>query len=471
MTDVGGLVRSVNPVSPEQPLLSDDELDALLVLINERNTETDIEALARRVESGKPSLRGWLVAAAAAVFVLVVLAPVLLAGRDVEPDVGGTEPDVPATTTLQAPTPPSSEAGWSRVSHDASVFAGFGGQSMRDVTVGGPGFVAVGADNADAAVWTSLDGFTWSRVPHDEGVFGGAGMGSVTVGGPGLVAVGSSQPDNGGAATVWTSADGVTWLRVPHDEDVFGGAEMSDVTAGGPGLVAVGVDDYSDRAVWTSSDGITWLRVPHDEADFGGEGDTWMNSVTVGGPGLVAVGAETQWHEESGDSDAAVWTSSDGIIWSRVPHDEDVFGGPRDQEMLSVTAGGPGLVAVGQVDMGRTPVWTSIDGITWSRVPDDSAVRGRMMSVIVGGPGLVAVGAEGPGLVGGDGEGASVRPPVWTSVDGITWTRDPVDETAVGWWRGSMTSVTIGGPGLVAVGFEGGTAGGDAAVWNAAVKG
>jgi hypothetical protein len=69
-----------------------------------------------------------------------------------------------------------------------------------------------------------------------------------------------------------------------------------------------------------------------------------MMDVTAGGPGLVAVG-----HDQvpGGDANAAVWTSTDGIAWSRVPHDEAVFGGGDGNAMLGVTAGGPGLVAVG----------------------------------------------------------------------------------------------------------------------------
>ena len=49
------------------------------------------------------------------------------------------------------------------------------------------------------------------------------------------------------------------------------------------------------------------------------------------------------------------------------PHDEAVFGGEDSQEMTSVTAGGPGLVAVGSDASGGVPdgaVWTSPDGIT-----------------------------------------------------------------------------------------------------------
>ncbi len=145
---------------------------------------------------------------------------------------------------------------------------------------------------------------------------------------------------------------------------------------------------------------LTWSRVPGDEAVFGGEGGQAMASVTAGGPGLVAVGREVSGR----DSDAAVWTSPDGVTWSRVPHDEAVFGGEASQAMASVTVGGPGLVAVGSdgpTDDSDAAVWTSPDGITWSRVPHDDAVLGgegdqSMNSVTVGGPGLVAVGSEGP---------------------------------------------------------------------------
>jgi hypothetical protein len=282
---------------------------------------------------------------------------------------------------------------------------------MWSVTVGGPGLVAVGREgsggDADAAVWTSPDGIAWSRVPHDEAVFGGEGdegdsggqeMSGVTVGGPGLVAVGwggtgRAEHASYRDAAVWTSPDGITWSRVPQDEAVFGGErnqQMTSVAIGGPGLVAVGREGLrgeTNAAVWTSSDGITWSRVPHDEAVFGGEGWQAMTSVTAGGPGLVAVGSDQGF-------DGAVWTSPDGVTWSRVPHDEAVFGGEGNQEMSGVTAGGPGLVAVGwDMPLGGNrdaAVWTSPDGITWSRVSQDEAVFGgerwqAMTSVTVGG--------------------------------------------------------------------------------------
>ena len=240
-----------------------------------------------------------------------------------------------------------------------------------------------------------------------------------------------------------------TWSRVPHNEAVFGGAggqQMFSVTVGGPGLVAVGMDrslgEEWDAAAWTSPDGITWSRVAHDEAVFGGVRKQVMNSVTVGGPGLVAVGSEASIGAD-GDRDAVVWTSPDGITWDRVPDDEALFSGDGYQTMFSVTAAGPGLVAVGvdaRVGDRNTAVWASVDGITWSRVvPHGEAdfgvviVGGEMVvgetNVTVGGPGLVAVGSAGT-LEERDPQGNQTATfsgvaAVWTSVDGITWSRVP----------------------------------------------
>jgi hypothetical protein len=365
-----------------------------------------------------------------------------------------------AAASCSAATSPS--LAWSRVPHDEAVFGGAGDQVfMNGVTAGGPGLVAVGSDNllgGRAAVWTSPDGITWSRVPHDEAVFGGDGsqiMNGVTAAGPGLVAVGYSGPEEGELdAAVWTSPDGITWSRVPHDEAVFGGKGpviMNSVTAGGPGLVAVGragpmTPQEAVAAVWTTPDGITWSRVPHDEAAFGGRGNLFMNSVAAGGPGLVAVGGTHSW--QRGDP-APVWTSPDGITWSRVPDDEAVF--PGLMEIESVTAGGPGLVAVGYDSAEESgAVWTSPNGITWSRVPNDEAVFGGEGRQLLNGVTvwerdlLVAVGSVmGP---------ESVHSIVWTSPDGISWSRVPRDADAFGPGQ-VINSVTTAGPGLVAVGY------------------
>lgn len=64
--------------------------------------------------------------------------------------------------------------------------------------------------------------------------------------------------------------------------------------------------------------------------------------------------------------------------------------------------------------------------------------------------------------VGGDGLLDDADAAVWTFPDGVSWSRVPDDEAVFGGAEGqSMTSVTVGGPGLVAVG----SGDSDAPVW------
>ena len=130
---------------------------------------------------------------------------------------------------------------------------------MRDITPGGPGLVVVG----DGAVWTSPDGRRWT-LAADEATWGYA----VTEGGPGLVAVGEADGDccdlslGASNAAVWTSPDGTTWSRVPSQADVLGGPgpqAMYSVAAGGPGLVPTG----SGLALWNRPDGVDLGRRDH----------------------------------------------------------------------------------------------------------------------------------------------------------------------------------------------------------------
>jgi hypothetical protein len=252
------------------------------------------------------------------------------------------------------------------------VFGGDETQTMRSVTTWESGFMAVGNDSSggdfDAAVWTSPDGLVWSRVAHDEAVLGGElyqDMSSVVGTESGLVAVGEESLDDDGDAAVWTSPDGLVWSRVAHDEAVFGGDDsqkMMSVTAWGTGFVAVGMDmsggDF-DAAVWTSPDGLVWSRVAHDEAVFGGDDSQQLDDVTVTEFGLVAVGLE----ETNEDWDTAVWTSPDGTVWSRVAHDEAVFGGDANQQAVSLVTTGSAVVIVGDEEAGGdfdAAVWMGV---------------------------------------------------------------------------------------------------------------
>ena len=159
-----------------------------------------------------------------------------------------------------------------------------------------------------------------------------------------------------------------------------------------------------------------------------------VTSITRGGPGLLAVGALGYEDEHYGD--AAVWKSADGSSWERLPDENGVFDSNRrgfvagDQWMADVVAWQGGFVAVGSDGRGEeakpdydAAVWLSEDGITWSRVPHQASLEGGWMNAVtVGGPGLVAVG-EWPF------NERRPSPKVWLSEDGITWTE--VDAAAI----------------------------------------
>ena len=397
--------------------------------------------------------------AAAFILIIAAIGIAALVARSRGDAPVADEPTAPVTVppTTSAPDPIDVQSlTWTRVPHDEAVFNPTGDDQMWDVTVGGPGLVAVGNTSAGAGVWVSEDGITWSLVTSDEptGIDGPdptevgplrteGEMYSVTVGGPGLVAVGSAWTVEGpvSGAAVWTSEDGISWSRAIVDSESGG---MYYVTAGGPGLVAIGdviVEDWSVEEegpvefawprMWTSVDGSTWTRVPQDL------GSGWVNGVTDGGPGLVAVGSADNF-----DS-AAVWTSPDGLTWTRVPHDETVLGG---NSMNDVVAGGPGLVAVGG-NVVNAAAWTSPDGLTWTQVPPAQFTGSfyGLHSVISVGTQLVAVG----------GADKDDSPGVWTSPDGLTWTQAKISGP------GEINAVAATDTGLIAVGQDGGSA----AVW------
>ncbi|MBU1493114.1 MAG: hypothetical protein KJ956_04025 [Actinobacteria bacterium] len=389
----------------------------------------------------------------------------------------------PATTTTTS-TVPSAAYVWSRAG-DEAVFGGSGTQMLVGVAVASLGLVAIGLDDSggdyDAAVWTSVDGLTWVRVPDDEAALGGPddqGMFSVVGGGPGLVAVGYVWSGDDGDGAVWTSVDGSAWTRVPHDEAVFGGPFSQlvfDVVVGGPGFVAVGADGMNggdwNAAVWTSADGLIWTRVPHDEQAFGGPRDQTAQGVAAVSDGLVAVGSA--YDPGTARTIAAVWVSDDGLTWERIPGGGQSEGpSPFNEDLTGVVAAGPGLVAFGyeesNSDLNAT-VWVSVDGHDWTRIDDPEVLGGpgdqRINSVAAVGSVLVAVGSDGPNSADSDAA-------VWVSEDGLTWTRVPDDESVLGVPGAQARGVAAWHSGVVVVGSDHPTLDDEnAAVWIGTIPG
>jgi actin-like ATPase involved in cell morphogenesis len=435
------------------------------------------EAVAERVPIGPPSStkrsrpRSPALVLVALAVAAVVGGGYLLFGRggDPEPSAGDGTPSPGSASPTTGETPAPTELSWTRVAAEEASLGGANDQVMFRAAEGGPGLVGVGSDGSggdlDAAVWTSQDGASWTRVPHEDALFGGESdqhMNSVVAGGPGLVAVGFDHSAGHSDASVWASSDGITWSRVT-DEAMFGGAgdqTMNRVTTGGPGLVAVGYDVSGgtvQAAAWTSADGASWSRVVSDPSELGGGR---MRSVVALGSRLVAVG-----FVRSGENDdAAVWTLEDGS-WSRVRHEDAVFGGDGDQQMATVAAGGPGLVAVGFDSSGGdsdAAVWTSPDGVRWSLVPrDDGAFGGRREQVM----NFVLETPHGVIAVGYDGSAGNLDSAIWSSDDGIEWVRSASTDELGGPGEQQIKGLTVLDGRLVSTGWDGSGGDLDAAVW------
>jgi hypothetical protein len=335
----------------------------------------------------------------------------------------------PPSVTSESP-PPSAAAvsplAWQRVADQPDFHAPHG--VMEAIAAGGPGLVAVGDGCAKgdkrchAAVWTSVDGATWTRVPDsaifDVGPYVASRRGEMTdviKGGPGLIAVGRELLANQRRTVIWTSPDGLSWTRVA-DSPTFERGTIEAITAGGPGYVAVGseiVGTLAVAAVWTSVDGVAWQRTPEGSGfDLGGPGHfndgrvhAAMTDVVAGPPGLVAVGSACA--PTGGSCRAAVWTSPDGIAWARVA-DDPVF----DGSMYGVASWAGGLVAVGGDATGKgVRAWTSSDGTTWTAAAHLDGVDGTYTAVVSLGDRLVASAVD-----------VGLRTTIVESRDGLDWT-------------------------------------------------
>jgi len=164
-------------------------------------------------------------------------------------------------------------------------------------------------------------------------VFDGGSMGSIVTGGPGFVAVGPTtvagdsmgaptwRPQPEGGTDAWVSEDGSVWQRA--ESGSFGPSDtLHDVAAGPDGLlVAVGVSDMFP-AIWTSRDGLTWTKLEGDPAVLGGP--SRLTDVVAAGSGWVAVGEQWRW---SGNEPAkpffGMWFSADGTTWERTVQRDD----------------------------------------------------------------------------------------------------------------------------------------------------
>jgi hypothetical protein len=446
------------------------------------------------------------IAAVAAALVIVAIGAVPLLVDSSPSDVAPvTDPPVTApaegTEMLQVPAALSparpsvvqipfdpAELTWSRVAVPEGLFAE--DEYASEIVAVGSRLVLLGREDCDgdrrAAVWTSEDGYVWSRLPHNKAFQltpSGSpqcpfGFRDVVAGGPGLVAVGdvaAPGPTNTIKAAVWTSSDGLNWSRVSPDGDSESMTEYTrlwSVYQGGPGLVAVGEacelppsgeqflcdEGAVEAVVWTSPDGVAWTRVEDLPTEFAStRTDPSQGSFIE----TVAASDESFVGAVSTESGFAFWTSQDGNLWTKRPLEDTspqtcfqwmnsrLFA--TDEPFAAVKTCNDYQESESEHGVGfsqyYSTVWASPDGQRWTAT---ALEPGEIIHDALGTPlGFIAVGRTANNLTNEPGLSDQV-PTIWMSLNGTKWTRIDLHTDMAD--RGVLTDVILGGPGLVALG-------------------
>jgi hypothetical protein len=324
-----------------------------------------------------------------------------------------------------APVLPSSPESWSR----ASIDTRFQTAQIDRFTASPRGLLALVGELGSGAfeLAVSSNGEEWSQVSDDD---------HPPLEGHNVVLAGTSEGflmvvDN----DVWASSDGLIWegLASPVEEPALRRGEIVAVSAGGPGFVAVGRNNMA----WYSANGSDWslAEVPPATEIFGRENLTetvFMQGVAVAGDRLVA------WGEARGENGLeeivvpVIWTSIDGLSWANSPD--------LQMDAITAVAGGPnGFVAIG-ADFSENSdapyaAWFSVDGQTWQQgdaftsLDDEGTASMSVKSVAATQAGFVAVGANGEcALTPCRPEDSPLDAAIWTSADGLSWSRLPRNE-------------------------------------------
>ncbi|XVQ84801.1 hypothetical protein ACQP2K_39270 [Microbispora siamensis] len=344
-------------------------------------------------------------------------------------------------------------------------------RDTADVAASGGTFVAVGAANGDAAIWTSgNNGANWKDAAFPD-LLGGPGrqaLSGVVHGPRGWLAVGSTTTDPAVTRPLLvTSADGKSWRPGPAIEVPAGHFLLapSVVAAGPKGYVLAGEDRSATGtlpALWFSPDLKRFTRSAPGSMPAGGAG-VRLYDVTATPDGFMAVGGSGTADRETG----VVWVSSDGLNWNArgrvLPPDATSAG------LRHVVATAAGVVAVGtaMTEDGPRPfsALSTDDGASWEygTLPADAAAS--VLDLTATGRGLVAVGSHRSPAEGGEADSAA-----WVSEDGVDWSRQTLTQDGLGGqgaqWLGA---VAVSGDRVVAIGRSAGYADDHLTIWRSTV--
>jgi hypothetical protein len=286
---------------------------------------------------------------------------------------------------------------------------------------------------------------------------------SVVHGPAGWLATGEAESGTAQHPILLTSADGMIWSETGRDAAAFAGAHVAaaQAAAGPAGYVVVGDVTTSAGtfpAAWWSRDLRTWTRAGGSASGAAGDNPGEMLGVTGGPSGYVAVGTQ--------GISPAVWTSGNGRAWHMATL--KVPAGASSASLRQVAVSGPHVIALGEErwSSGAESAFAEVSangGRTWRPVPvpfpsPHGDTIATALTPMRGG--FTAIGTYGtPG---------HRNVVVWTSRDGSAWTiQIPNGRGLGGPGIHEITGVTASGDGsLTGVGFTASAAGEQPTLWD-----
>lgn len=356
---------------------------------------------------------------------LAVVVALLVSGCSSEPDQA-SEPQGGVKQAAESDTQPhtdlSGEGGISLEWEEASLS---GESFLDDVVVTDAGFFAYRFSHG-ARAWRSSDGLTWESVPLEiEAESADINVSSVTVGGPGYLALGDDRGpvSSEDSLIAWTSSDGSRWSRheihlEPPPLGVFSSWGLREVVGGPSGFLALGTLDRSEGidehspVLWSSDDGREWTLLGTGAELFGPGAQVW--DVIATETGYLAGG----YVEGPEGPPVAWWESTDGRLWEPLAppfgEDPDVALGPGG----TTAAWEDGLVMAATHRRAGIRLWRST-GTGWEELPPHPLLE-HTPQMLVSAETLWA-GSAGIFLVGSP---RHRQPPVVVEKEGLVITLD-----------------------------------------------
>lgn len=401
----------------------------------------EVKARLDRVESIKPNVhpfkvrRGWVIALAAAVVVLIVIGGVgLLAGFGNESEPVSSVPETPTTvastnTTLAVePVLPSGDGPQLGFVPAESPSGGW----LDD----GVWFQGALYAISDGELFRSSDGFTWEQLPGPPDVASLHPSQGLETGGGLLVYAGVDEVDGSGCAlpgdaiVVHTSIDGVDWktsridLPIPDSSTPFG---CYSVHVGSRDGLAVGPQGVMITALVQGE--ILPEFIFEAEFGLGLEPETLGMSI---GDGFIKV------------------TTDDGEVYEI---DLEAAGYLDDIESwLELASDDPNVAELafnGDWHTGKGYAWFSPDGQTWSQLDASGPLDGGEIAALVATSGGFLATSTSSGSPSPSGPAQTF---LWETTDGTTWIQKSSlsdshlsDSSGLGVWAGRLVGTTRDG--------------------------